>query len=153
MSIFKVLLRNNIPFFYVTKYRNAMSTVREFTTDILREIRQKYQDKTLNELCFAKMLLDLALEEGLTEEEILSEILLFMVAGHETTAHSLAWIIYAMVQDVDLQEKCHRELIRAQQQPHLETKPHATDEIAESTATRLSTLRKRGKKAKDHGEK
>ena len=35
-------------------------------------------------------------DERMTSEMVMSNILLFMLAGHETTAKSLAWTLYAM---------------------------------------------------------
>lgn len=126
-----------------------MNTVREFTKDILQSIREKYREGSLHTQCFAKMLLDFGLEEGLTEEELLSEILLFMVAGHETTAHSLAWIIYAMVKDEALQTRCHDELTALHKTTTTKGKK-ATDKSFPSTSpSPYATRSKRKSKSED----
>ena len=37
------------------------------------------------------------------EEHVLTEINLAFIAGHETTAHSLSWVIYALCKFPDIQ--------------------------------------------------
>src|SRR5690606_27812937 len=34
--------------------------------------------------------------EGMTEEQIIDEILILIVAGHETTANALSWTLYLL---------------------------------------------------------
>ncbi len=49
---------------------------------------------------------------GLTRNEVLNEILGFLVAGYETTASSLAWFIYLMSKNPRVQQKIKEELIK-----------------------------------------
>ena len=49
--------------------------------EVLNNMKSKYQSNLLPEGSFAKIILDFAGQENLTEEEILSELLLFILAG------------------------------------------------------------------------
>ncbi|KAJ3817458.1 cytochrome P450 [Lentinula raphanica] len=48
----------------------------------------------------------------LTEAEMISQMRVLLLAGHETTANTLSWLFYELVRDLDLQNKL-REEIRA----------------------------------------
>ncbi|KAJ3758780.1 cytochrome P450 [Lentinula raphanica] len=48
----------------------------------------------------------------LTEAEMISQMRVLLLAGHETTADTLSWLFYELVRDLDLQNKL-REEIRA----------------------------------------
>ncbi|XP_052815529.1 cytochrome P450 3A24-like isoform X2 [Mya arenaria] len=43
--------------------------------------------------------------EGLTDNEILSNSIIFMLAGFDTTATSIAWVLYELALNPDVQEK------------------------------------------------
>ncbi|CAF1381704.1 unnamed protein product [Adineta steineri] len=50
-------------------------------------------------------------KRGLSRSELLHEILLFLVAGYETTSTALAWFIYLMSKHPQVQQKIKAELI------------------------------------------
>lgn len=45
----------------------------------------------------------------LTDDEVFSDIFIFLVAGHETTAHTLGWALRYLAFNPDKQEKLHEE--------------------------------------------
>ena len=49
---------------------------------------------------FVLQLVSLALEPGVTREDVIGEISILFIAGHETTAHTLSFFIYALCNDV-----------------------------------------------------
>ena len=49
-------------------------------------------------------------ENSLTREQIRNEIIVLFMAGHETTANSLAWCWYLLSQSPDVEAKLHAEL-------------------------------------------
>eukprot|EP00164_Ancoracysta_twista_P001572 GFYU01002061.1.p1 GENE.GFYU01002061.1~~GFYU01002061.1.p1 ORF type:complete len:506 (+),score=167.10 GFYU01002061.1:180-1520(+) len=62
-------------------------------------------------------LLDLMLtgedEEGrLTEKELRDNMVIFFLAGHDTTAHSLSMVMYYLAMNPDVQDKCLEEIER-----------------------------------------
>jgi cytochrome P450 len=72
--------------------------------DIIRSlIRQRHQDKGRhNDLL--DMLLEARYEESgqpMTEEQVIDEILIILIAGHETTANALSWSLYLLAQHPD----------------------------------------------------
>ena len=44
-------------------------------------------------------------------EEILAQGLLFFIAGYETTATSIAFLLYSLAMNPEIQEKLHEEII------------------------------------------
>jgi cytochrome P450 len=72
--------------------------------DLIRSlIRQRLQDKGRhNDLL--DMLLEARYEESgqpMTEEQVIDEILIILIAGHETTANALSWSLYLLAQHPD----------------------------------------------------
>lgn len=80
--------------------------IRQFQLEIYDYILKKYMDETLSKNCFAFCLLEYALQENLDMEDVLSELFIMIIAGHETTAHTLSWLVYALTTVDGLQEKC-----------------------------------------------
>ncbi len=82
----------------------------------LTAIKSAYilQDETTGRkyLDFVDILLSARDEEGqgLTDLEIRNEVDTFLFAGHDTTASSLSWILYAMAKYPEHQRKVQEEL-------------------------------------------
>ncbi|MEJ1239286.1 cytochrome P450 [Chryseolinea sp. T2] len=75
--------------------------------DVIRSlIRQRKQDAHRhNDLL--DMLLDARYEETgqpMTEEQVIDEILIILIAGHETTANALSWTLYLLANHTDEQQ-------------------------------------------------
>lgn len=67
--------------------------------EILRGVVQERQASGRRYNDLLDMLLDARYEdtgEGMTEEQILDEIVILFIAGHETTGNSLAWTLYLL---------------------------------------------------------
>ncbi|KAI9296570.1 cytochrome P450 [Neoconidiobolus thromboides FSU 785] len=52
-----------------------------------------------------------SISDGLTDEEIISDVIVFFIAGHDTTAHTLSSILYYLSKDQDIQNKLRDEII------------------------------------------
>jgi len=67
----------------------------------------------------SKSILDLLLnsrdqetgDKKLTNEEIIADIFIFLVAGHETTAHTLVFSIHLLAMHPEVQEELHQHVI------------------------------------------
>ena len=57
-----------------------------------------------------KALLEFAEEPGVYEEHILSEVTLAFIAGHETTAHTLSFVLYALCKHPEIQKRCQEAI-------------------------------------------
>jgi len=72
------------------------------------EVKQDYDD-------MLQMLLDARYEdtgEAMTSQQVLDEILILFVAGHETTANALSWTFYLLQQNSEIKEKLIRESVK-----------------------------------------
>lgn len=73
---------------------------RKIISDIIRE--RKRSNEKFNDLL--DMLLDARYEdngEPMTEDQIIDEILVLIIAGHETTANALSWTLYLLANHPD----------------------------------------------------
>ncbi|XP_053670561.1 cytochrome P450 4c3-like [Anopheles nili] len=63
------------------------------------------------QLAFLDLLLELS-EDGrlLSDEDIREEVDTFILGGHDTTATALAWILYLLGTEPDVQERVHHEI-------------------------------------------
>ncbi|KAF9075483.1 cytochrome P450 [Rhodocollybia butyracea] len=50
----------------------------------------------------------------LSEEEMLAQMRVLMIAGHETTSNTLSWLLYELVKDLKLQQKLRVEIRAAE---------------------------------------
>ncbi len=84
---------------------------------ILRYIRERRaDDANYNDLL--QMLLDARYEdtgEGMTEQQLLDEMKILFVAGHETSANALAWTWYLLAQHPEIAAKARLEIETASQ--------------------------------------
>lgn len=83
--------------------------VREILRGVVRE--RQASGRRYNDLL--DMLLDARYEdtgEGMTEEQILDEIVILFIAGHETTGNSLAWTLYLLATHRDELELLRKEI-------------------------------------------
>ncbi|KAI9068652.1 cytochrome P450 [Trametes sanguinea] len=58
----------------------------------------------------ANMATDIPDSQRLSDEEVLSQVPTFLVAGHETTSTATTWCLYALTQAPDIQRKLRNEL-------------------------------------------
>ncbi|KAI9292164.1 cytochrome P450 [Neoconidiobolus thromboides FSU 785] len=48
--------------------------------------------------------------DGLTDEEIINDVIIFFIAGHDTTAHTISTILYYLAKNQDVQAKLRNEI-------------------------------------------
>lgn len=98
--------------FYLSgKIRKTLKLTQE-ARDILNKIieERKRSDKVYNDLL--DMLLDSRYEDGsaMDNEQLIDEILILFVAGHETTSNALTFAILLLALHPEIQEKVYREV-------------------------------------------
>ena len=57
-----------------------------------------------------RALLEFSKEPGVFEEHIVSEVTLAFIAGHETTAHTLSFVLYALCRHPEIQTRCQEAI-------------------------------------------
>ncbi|KAJ8115635.1 hypothetical protein ONZ43_g4623 [Nemania bipapillata] len=129
---------------YVPLKRNLeLVQAGEALRDICRElIRQKKSDLE-SEVADKtdKDILTVALSYGgFTEDELVEQLLTFLAAGHETTATSLGWSIYALAKNPEMQTSL-REEIRAHLRSPSASSPHSAEELASIIDNNMPYLR------------
>jgi cytochrome P450 len=85
---------------------------REVARSLLAEIEQRRADGTAARTDILSMLIDARDEHGgaMGNDELLDEMLTLLLAGHETTATSLAWVFHHVLSHFDVLEKLRDEL-------------------------------------------
>ncbi|WP_103069926.1 cytochrome P450 [Aquimarina sediminis] len=93
------------------KIKNTLKLTEE-ARDILNDIieQRKTSDKVYNDLL--DMLLEARYEDGsaMDNEQLIDEILILFVAGHETTSNALAFTILLLARHPQIQEKLFQEV-------------------------------------------
>jgi cytochrome P450 len=89
--------------------RAAASALRQIAADILRSCREDpTRDAPLVHALMAAA--DPATGAGLSDEEIRDELIVFMLAGHDTTSTVLTYALWALGRHLDLQDKVRAEV-------------------------------------------
>ncbi|KAH9891037.1 cytochrome P450 [Cubamyces lactineus] len=133
LSLYRLLM-DNLPFldFFPDKrariVQDAQATMRRIGMELIqdrkaavaREVagKQGVIDKKdlpgkdlLTLLIKANMATDIPEQQRLSDEEVLSQIPTFLVAGHETTSTAAAWCLFALTQSPNVQSKLREELL------------------------------------------
>ncbi|XP_071180898.1 ultra-long-chain fatty acid omega-hydroxylase-like [Mytilus edulis] len=98
------------------EFFNLCDYVHQFAEDIIEKRKQELMNNVSiikkRQMDFLDILLTAKDDngQGLTDEEIRSEVDTFMFAGHETTASVLSWSIYALGKYKHIQDKVYREV-------------------------------------------
>ena len=90
---------------FVMKFRALKSFVQQFMDD-RRESSIRYHD-FLEAFMDAK---DKETGEGMTDKEIIDEVMTLIIAGHETGATTLNWAWYLLSQNLSEEKKLHNEV-------------------------------------------
>jgi cytochrome P450 len=89
--------------------RTARATLRRFATDIVRKCRDDPDhDAPLVQSLIAAT--DPATGKSLSDSDICNELILFLIAGHDTTAATLAYSLWALGHHPDIQERVRAEV-------------------------------------------
>ena len=96
----------SIPVSHNSNIYEASETIKKACRQLIHDKRQRLQEKRTD-----YDILSVALESGgFTDEELVNQLMTFLVAGHETTASSLTWAIYLLCQNPDSQTRLRHEI-------------------------------------------
>ncbi|GFT01758.1 cytochrome P450 4V2 [Nephila pilipes] len=106
-------------FKFTSAYREGMQHVKLFqdlANSVIQE-REKYYSSNSERIARTKrkVLIDTLLElhfetQELTKDDVMEEVLTFLMAGHETISFTLIWALYLIGLHPKVQEKIHEEL-------------------------------------------
>ncbi len=116
-----VIKRVNLPFPFMEKIEGlfSKSTVRKHQ-DVIRGFVKIIIAQRRNMLASGTKppdLLTQLIESGLPEEKLIGEIIVLLIAGHETTAHSLTYTYTSITQDSGLRAKLMQEAASLPEHP------------------------------------
>jgi len=108
ISLIPSWLFNTIPFGKVGMLKESFSVVNEYIKTLELEALDNKDDK----LSLLKMLVEANTEKKLSKRAIRDNILVFFIAGHETTATSLQYVLYHLAINPHLQDRLREEVKR-----------------------------------------
>jgi len=91
-------------------FLDARDRIVAFCRLVLDHLRTLSQQGILSEHSLGRALLDFATVPGITEENVLAEIQIMFIAGHETTAHTLSWFVYSLAKNPAVQKKAQEDV-------------------------------------------
>ena len=94
------------------KRMKAGAIIRKSLSDIIKPRYDSYKNDNYSDI-LASLLhtVDASSGERFSFEEILDQVSMLFLAGHETTASSLTWTLYCLSLDQDAQQKAYNEII------------------------------------------
>jgi cytochrome P450 len=99
-------LTKYLPFEPFAGYYKGKMYAQAFNGKILAHIRMLRASGDLNPSSVGARLLQLQDEHGVSDREVMSEIHIIFIAGHETTAHTLSYFCYSIAMNPIVQQRC-----------------------------------------------
>ncbi|CAG8765479.1 38763_t:CDS:2, partial [Gigaspora margarita] len=101
----------NLPTTHNRRYNNAIK--------VIHNASAKLVDEKKNATVLGKDLLSLLvkaneklpIDEQLTHDELLSQVMTILFAGHETTSTALSWVLYFLAKNPDAQDRLRKEIL------------------------------------------
>lgn len=94
------------------KRMEAGRIIKNTLADIIRPRYDTYQDDSYNDILSSLLRTTYAdTNERFSFEEILDQVSMLFLAGHETTASSLTWTLYCLSLDKNAQQKAYDEVV------------------------------------------
>ncbi|CEG83600.1 hypothetical protein RMATCC62417_17491 [Rhizopus microsporus] len=93
------------------RFDRSVSLMHEVVENVIRE-RKSSPDATNKEKDLLGFMLNARDEHnlGLSDENIRDQVVTFLIAGHDTTANTLAWTLYELAKNPDIQAKVLQEI-------------------------------------------
>ena len=94
------------------KRMKAGAVIRKSLSDIIKPRYDSYKNDNYSDILSSLLhTVDASSGERFSFEEILDQVSMLFLAGHETTASSLTWTLYCLSLDQDAQQKAYNEII------------------------------------------
>lgn len=94
------------------KRMKAGAVIRKSLSDIIQPRYDSYKNDNYSDILSSLLhTVDASSGERFSFEEILDQVSMLFLAGHETTASSLTWTLYCLSLDQDAQQKAYNEII------------------------------------------
>ena len=94
------------------KRMKAGAVIRKSLSDIIRPRYDSYKSDNYSDILSSLLhTVDASSGERFSFEEILDQVSMLFLAGHETTASSLTWTLYCLSLDQQAQQKAYEEII------------------------------------------
>lgn len=94
------------------KRMKAGAVIRKSLSDIIKPRYDNYKNDNYSDILSSLLhTVDASSGERFSFEEILDQVSMLFLAGHETTASSLTWTLYCLSLDQDAQQKAYNEII------------------------------------------
>lgn len=81
--------------------------IKQLCRDLIAKKREKMQRNEKTEVDIISVALQ---SGGFTDDDLINQMMTFLVAGHETTATAMVWAIYLLCKHRDIQEKLRKEI-------------------------------------------
>jgi cytochrome P450 len=85
-----------MPWTVFSRLRKARNRLNSFWETLFDHIQTLASGGELHPDSIAAMIIRFSLMEGVTKKDVIGEISILFIAGHETTAHTLSWYIYSL---------------------------------------------------------
>lgn len=111
----------------------ASATVRRVCRQLIQQKQEKLNNK---EKRVDVDILSVALESGgISEENLVDQLMTFLVAGHETTASAMTWAVYTLCKHPEIQSR-----LRAEVQEHLPSIDDSSTIVTDKVLDKLPYL-------------
>ena len=99
-----------IGYFFNTKLSVAVRYLHEVTKNVIQERRNNLKQGIPCRKDILQIMIEAGDNDKLTDEEIISQSLIFLIAGYETTANAVACVSYLIATNPDVQQKLINEI-------------------------------------------
>ncbi len=111
--------RINAPFPYWKYFKTkadkeveaSFEVIRQFIDEIIDKARAAKNKELTKASNFLEALIASSKDNELSNDEIFGNVLTMLLAGEDTTANTMAWMVYFMDRYPDVQEKMHKEAL------------------------------------------
>ncbi|RIB21088.1 cytochrome P450 [Gigaspora rosea] len=102
-----------LPIPYYKQHFDSLKIIRNISEKLVAEQKNAtVRGKDLMSI-LVKANEQLPVDEQLTHEELISQVMTLLIAGHETTSTSLSWILYFLAKNPDIQDRLRKEVFEA----------------------------------------